>query len=76
MLALGDSFHRQQPDGLRAAAAILVVKALLTPAMREAEPERAFPGYTRVEDLAAAVVRILDDAAGAVNARRLDLTTG
>jgi hypothetical protein len=31
---------------------ILPIKALLTPAMREAEPDAAFDGFTDVADLA------------------------
>lgn len=46
-LAVADSF-----TGTRAAAVILPIKALLTPAMREAEPEEAFSGFTDVADLA------------------------
>jgi NADP-dependent 3-hydroxy acid dehydrogenase YdfG len=50
-LAVADSF-RDSP----AAATIIVVKALVTPAMRAAKPDRAFKGYTDVADLAEAIV--------------------
>jgi NAD(P)-dependent dehydrogenase (short-subunit alcohol dehydrogenase family) len=46
-LAVADSFA-----GTGAAAVILPIKALLTPAMREAEPDAAFDGFTDVADLA------------------------
>jgi NAD(P)-dependent dehydrogenase (short-subunit alcohol dehydrogenase family) len=46
-LAVADSFA-----GTEAAAVILPIKALLTPAMREAEPDAAFDGFTDVADLA------------------------
>lgn len=46
-LAVADSFA-----GTGAAAVILPVKALLTPAMREAKPQASFTGYTDVADLA------------------------
>ena len=38
--------------GSNAAAVILLIKALLTPAMREAKPDAKFPGYTDVTTLA------------------------
>ena len=46
-LAVADSFKDST-----AAAVILRVKALLTPAMRAAKPDSAFSGYTPVEELA------------------------
>jgi NAD(P)-dependent dehydrogenase (short-subunit alcohol dehydrogenase family) len=46
-LAVADSFA-----GTEAAALILPIRALLTPAMREAKPGAAFNGYTDVADLA------------------------
>ncbi len=56
----------------QAASVVVAVKALLTDAMREAEPERTFPGYTHVDELARAIA---DAATGPVeNGARLDLT--
>ena len=46
-LAVADSFKDSA-----AAAVVLQVKALLTPAMRAARPDAAFAGYTPVEELA------------------------
>ncbi len=74
IMAMADSFRRAQPEHLRAAATVVAVKALVTPAMRREEPDRSFPGYTDVADLAAELVRILASDADAINARRLDLT--
>ena len=53
----------------------LVIKALLTPAMREEQPDNAFDGYTDVADLATELVRILDADAASINAQRIDLTS-
>jgi NAD(P)-dependent dehydrogenase (short-subunit alcohol dehydrogenase family) len=77
MRALADSFARvQKDDGLRAAATVLVVKALVHDAMRADQPDATFPGYTDVADLAAAVLRVLDAPASDVNGERIDLTVG
>ncbi|GII83848.1 oxidoreductase [Sphaerisporangium siamense] len=65
-------------DALRdtpAAATILVIKALVNDAMRAASPERKFPGYTDVKDLAEAVAALWDRPAGEVNGLRWDLTS-
>ncbi|RCG28191.1 SDR family NAD(P)-dependent oxidoreductase [Sphaerisporangium album] len=69
-LALADALR-----GTQAAAVILVVKALVNDAMRAAAPERAFPGFTDVKDLAEAVAGLWDRPAEDVNGTRLDLTT-
>lgn len=68
-LAVADSFR-----GSAAAATVLVVKALLTPAMREAKPEGKFSGFTDVEDLAAEIVSLWEKPAAEVNGARLWLT--
>ena len=47
-----------------AAAVTLVVKALLTPQMREESPEKKFPGYTDVADLGAAIAETVGGAHG------------
>jgi NAD(P)-dependent dehydrogenase (short-subunit alcohol dehydrogenase family) len=55
-----------------AASVTIAVKALLTDAMTQAEPESDFPGYTHVDDLATAIA---DAASGAVeNGVRIDMT--
>lgn len=68
-LAVGDSFR-----GSSTAATVLVVKALLTPAMREAKPEGKFTGFTDVADLAEEIVSLWDRPAAEVNGARLWLT--
>ncbi|MBB2911983.1 NAD(P)-dependent dehydrogenase (short-subunit alcohol dehydrogenase family) [Streptosporangium becharense] len=54
-----------------ATANILVVKALVHDGMRAAAPEKTFPGFTDVDDLAVAVERLWDTDA---NGTRVDLT--
>lgn len=56
------------------AAVVLVVKALVDGAMRSRQPERKFPGYTDVEDLAAAVVGLFGKPAAELNGQRMLLT--
>jgi NADP-dependent 3-hydroxy acid dehydrogenase YdfG len=68
-LALANSFA-----GSSAAATILVVKALVTPAMRAAKPDSKFATYTDVGDLADAIAALWDKPADAVNGERLWLT--
>ena len=69
-LAVADSFR-----GSEAAATIVVVKALVTPQMREAKPDAAFNGYTDVIDLADTIVGLWDKPAEEVNGERIWLTT-
>jgi len=69
-LAVADSFRDSD-----AAATIVVVKALVTPAMREAKPDSAFKGYTDVAELADTIVGLWDKPAAEVNGERLWLTT-
>ena len=52
---------RQDPVEQRSAAVVFVVKALVDAGMRAKSPERTFPGFTDVEDLAAAAVGLFDD---------------
>ncbi|GAA3553819.1 SDR family oxidoreductase [Nonomuraea rosea] len=61
-------------SGTGAAATILVVKALVNDAMRAQQPEAKFPGFTDVNDLAAAIGGLYDRPAAEVNGIRLDLT--
>ncbi|MCT9871822.1 SDR family NAD(P)-dependent oxidoreductase [Paenarthrobacter aurescens] len=81
-LAVADGFRRDQsgnPNSQDAtpaqhsAAVIFVVKALVDPAMRRAHPERRFPGYTDVEELAAAAVGLFDEPAATLNGQRIVL---
>ncbi len=59
--------------GTRAAASILVVKALLDEKMRAERPDRRFPGYTHVSDLAATMTGLFAREAGTINGQRLSL---
>jgi NAD(P)-dependent dehydrogenase (short-subunit alcohol dehydrogenase family) len=68
-LALADAFA-----GSSAAAAIIVVKALLTPAMRERRPDAAFTGFTDVADLAAGIAALWDAPSETVNGSRIMMT--
>lgn len=69
-LAVADSFRQSGT----AAASIVIVKALVTPAMREAKPEAKFAGFTDVADLATEIVGLWDRPADEVNGERLWLT--
>lgn len=53
------------------AAVIFVVKALVDAAMRAKSPERTFPGFTDVEELAAAAVGLFTSPAAGLNGRRI-----
>jgi NADP-dependent 3-hydroxy acid dehydrogenase YdfG len=68
-LALADSF-----SGSSAAATVVVVKALVTPAMRAAKPDAKFATYTDVAVLADAIADLWDKPADTVNGERLWLT--
>ncbi|MET4095859.1 SDR family oxidoreductase [Arthrobacter sp. UYCu712] len=85
ILAVADGFRRDQaaaapaagagssgvPAGQHSAAAIFVVKALVDARMRAKSPERKFPGFTDVEDLAAAAVGLFTTPAAELNGQRL-----
>ncbi len=74
-LALADDFRKTGgEDGPAAAATILVVKALLTDAMRAAKPEAKFPGFTHVDELAEAVAGLWSRPTAELNGTRLWLT--
>ncbi len=84
-LAVADGFRKAQanpgsdaspveqssPVEQHSAAVIFVVKALVDPAMRAKSPERTFPGFTDVEDLAAAAVGLFSSPAADLNGQRL-----
>jgi len=65
-LAVADSFK-----GSAAAAVILPIKALLTPAMRAAKPEAKFAGYTPVDELADTIHDLWLTPAADLNGQRL-----
>lgn len=74
-LALGHAFRKNGgEDGPRAAAAILVVKALVNDQMRAENPERKFPGFTDVRELADALAGTWTQPTEEVNGNRLWLT--
>jgi NADP-dependent 3-hydroxy acid dehydrogenase YdfG len=65
-LAVADSFK-----GTAAAAVILQIKALLTPAMRAAKPDAGFAGYTPVDDLADTIHDLWLRPAAELNGQRV-----
>ncbi len=71
--AVADGFSR---DGSAAAASAVVVKALVDDRMRAEHPERSFPGYTHVDELAGILVSLLAAPAAEVNGARIDGTRG
>ncbi|MEE1927251.1 SDR family NAD(P)-dependent oxidoreductase [Streptomyces sp. TRM 70351] len=74
-LALADAFRKTgAEEGPRAAAAILVVKALVHEAMRRDKPQAKFSGFTDVADLADAVAGAWSKPTEEVNGHRLWLT--
>ncbi|MEJ8633504.1 SDR family oxidoreductase [Streptomyces sp. NPDC006475] len=74
-LALADAFRKAGgDDGPKAAAAILVVKALVHDAMRAERPNAKFAGFTDVTELAEAIAGVWDRPAREANGQRLWLT--
>jgi len=67
-LALADSLAESG-----ATANIVVVNAILTPQMREQNPDNPFKTFTSVEDIAEAVAYLLSDAAAKMNGARVEL---
>jgi len=80
MRSLAESFARAQskakpdPKPQRSAATILVVKALVDDAVRDADPGKSFAGFTDVEDLARTVVELFTEEAADVNGVRIVLS--
>ncbi|WP_282797522.1 SDR family oxidoreductase [Streptomyces sp. CC224B] len=74
-LALADAFRKEGGEGgPRAAAAILIVKALVHDAMRAERPSAKFAGFTDVKELADAIAGVWERPASEVNGNRLWLT--
>ena len=77
MLALADSFRRAaaRPDSGAdgPAAVIFVIKALVTAQMRAERPDRSFPGFTDVADLADRIVELWAADAAELNGARITL---
>jgi NAD(P)-dependent dehydrogenase (short-subunit alcohol dehydrogenase family) len=67
-LALADSLSESG-----ATSNIVVVNAILTPAMREENPNESFANFTSVEDIAAAIAYLCSDASKMMNGARLEL---
>jgi NAD(P)-dependent dehydrogenase (short-subunit alcohol dehydrogenase family) len=68
-LALADGF-----SGGAATANIVVVDAILTPAMRAESPGKEFPAFTPAEQIADALAFLCSDGAAQMNGQRLPLT--
>ncbi|MFI1393808.1 SDR family NAD(P)-dependent oxidoreductase [Streptomyces sp. NPDC020681] len=74
-LALADAFRKAGgEEGPKAAAAILVIKALVHDAMRAERPNAKFAGFTDVTELAEAIAGVWDRPAQEANGQRLWLT--
>ncbi|MFF5445720.1 SDR family NAD(P)-dependent oxidoreductase [Streptomyces sp. NPDC012888] len=74
-LAMADSFRKAGgEEGPRAAAAIMVIKALVHDAMRAERPNAKFAGFTDVKELAEAIAGVWERSASEVNGTRLWLT--
>ncbi|MFB7669084.1 SDR family NAD(P)-dependent oxidoreductase [Kitasatospora sp. NPDC056138] len=76
-LSMADSFKKEttSADGEpTAAAAILVIKALVTPEMRAEKPEAKFAGFTDTADLAETLAGLWDRPAAELNGQHLWLT--
>ncbi|MEV7783052.1 SDR family NAD(P)-dependent oxidoreductase [Kitasatospora sp. NPDC088351] len=76
-LAMADSFKKETTaaDGdPTAAAAILVIKALVSPEMRAEKPEAKFTGFTDTADLATTLAGLWDRPAAELNGQHLWLT--
>ncbi|MBE0011589.1 SDR family NAD(P)-dependent oxidoreductase [Arthrobacter sp. AET 35A] len=76
--AVAEGFRTDQQAGddgapVTAAATTLVVKALLDDALRAKHPERRFPGYTHVDELATAVAGLYAADAQSINGERIVL---
>jgi NAD(P)-dependent dehydrogenase (short-subunit alcohol dehydrogenase family) len=67
-LALADRFK-----GTGATANIVVVGSILTPEMREADPDKDFSTFTPAEEIAEAIAYLCSDAAASMNGQRLTL---
>ena len=67
-LALADRFR-----GTGATANIIVVGAIVTPAMRVESPDKDFSTFTPAEEIAEAIAYLCSDAAASMNGQRLTL---
>lgn len=69
-LALADTFRE---GGSAATANIVVVNAILTPQMREDNPDKPFKTFTAAEEIADAIAFVCCDDARKMNGKRLSL---
>ena len=60
-------------EGTGATANILVVNAIVTPEMRETNPDKEYRNFTDARHMADALAWIVSDAAAAMNGQRLSL---
>lgn len=75
--AAAEAWTLAYADGFEATAAtanIVVVDAILTPRMREENPEEEFPTFTPAEHIAEAIAFLCSDAGEKMNGQRLALT--
>ena len=74
-MAMAEGFRKDGPatGSQHSAAVIFVVKALVDAGMRSSQPKRKFPGYTDVDQLAAAAVGLFSQPAAELNGQRLVL---
>jgi NAD(P)-dependent dehydrogenase (short-subunit alcohol dehydrogenase family) len=74
-LALADAFRKLGGgDGPKAAAVVLIIKALVHDQLRRERPNAKFAGFTDVSDLADAIADVWNRPAAEVNGNRLWLT--
>ncbi|MGB2850844.1 MAG: SDR family oxidoreductase [Solirubrobacterales bacterium] len=69
-MALADAFAKDEGG---ATANIIVVNAILTPAMREKNPDKEYPSFTSTEDIAEACAFLCSDSGARMNGKRLPL---
>ena len=69
-LALADSFRK---DESAATSNVVVINAILTPQMREDNPDKPFKTFTSTEDIAEAIAFICSDEGAKMNGQRLSL---
>jgi NADP-dependent 3-hydroxy acid dehydrogenase YdfG len=69
-LALADSFRAAESA---ATANTVVINAILTPQMREANPDKPYKTFTSAEDIADAIAYLCSDGAAKMNGARLEL---
>jgi NAD(P)-dependent dehydrogenase (short-subunit alcohol dehydrogenase family) len=69
-LALADDFREA---GSSATANVVVVNAIVTPQMREENPDKAYRTFTSAHDIAEAIAFICSDAGAKMNGKRVPL---